>query len=376
MFESNKIEPYRPLFILGFISAILGVVLWLFFTWGWIHFYPRLAHSQLMIFGFFAAIITGFLMTAVPRMTGTEDANDLEVFVPLLLIVTQWVLALRQMQAAASVVYLFQIIFLVVYIGKRFTKRDHRPPAGFVFMPFAFVFAISGILIDLFQIQIGSVALSVTKPMIFLSGQVFLYNLILGLGSRLVPTLCRLPNAINPDVRYKDDFLKLTLFALFFNASFVIQFLGYEFIALTLRSLLMLFYSILVFKIQERPIQRTHLGFGIRLAVLFMFLSDLLPLFFSLPVLYFQHLLYIGGFTLITLMVAVRVTLAHSGQSLDVEKTSKTIIAVQFLLGSAVVFRVMYMFQLNFSVLVTSAMMFLFAFVLWLRKFLRYLVGR
>ncbi len=375
MFESNKIEPYRPLFILGFISAILGVVLWLFFQWGWIHFYPRVAHSQLMIYGFFAAMITGFLMTAVPRMTGVEDANDVEVFAPLFLVITQWVLALRQMQTAAAIVYLFQLVFVIFFIGRRFAKRDHRPPAGFVFIPFAFLLAITGILIEVLQLQFGIVALALSKPILFLSGQAFLYNLILGLGSRLIPTLCRLPNALSPDVRYKEDFFKLFFFALLFNASFILQFLGYEFISLSLRSVLILVYSFLVFKLHQRPIQWTNLGLGIRLAVLFIFLSDFLPLMSSLPVNFFQHLLYIGGFALITLMISVRVTLAHSGQSLDAEKNSKTILLVQLMLGAAAIFRVIYMFHLNLSLLIISAVLFLIAVVFWMKKFFKYLLS-
>lgn len=65
---------FRPFFLLGAIYAGLSVLLWLPIFFGWLElqtaFYPTDWHIHEMLFGFLPAIITGFLLTAVPNWTG------------------------------------------------------------------------------------------------------------------------------------------------------------------------------------------------------------------------------------------------------------------------------------------------------------------
>ena len=71
-------EPYKGLFILGALCSIVGVGQWILFYLGVIAEYPIKAHSQIMILGFVFSYVSGFLMTAVPRMTGTQSASLVE----------------------------------------------------------------------------------------------------------------------------------------------------------------------------------------------------------------------------------------------------------------------------------------------------------
>src|SRR5262249_10548436 len=65
---------FRPFFVLGALYAALAMLVWLPFFYGELTvataFAPRDWHIHEMLFGYLAAIITGFLLTAVPNWTG------------------------------------------------------------------------------------------------------------------------------------------------------------------------------------------------------------------------------------------------------------------------------------------------------------------
>src|SRR5262245_14385039 len=65
---------FRPFFLLGAIYAGLGILIWLPMFFGEIAmptaFSPRDWHIHEMLYGYLPAVITGFLLTAVPNWTG------------------------------------------------------------------------------------------------------------------------------------------------------------------------------------------------------------------------------------------------------------------------------------------------------------------
>lgn len=74
-----EIEPYQPFFFSGLLISVLGVAVWIFFQLGWMSKYPQDAHAFLMIMGFLFAYISGFLMTAIPKMANAKAAQPIEV---------------------------------------------------------------------------------------------------------------------------------------------------------------------------------------------------------------------------------------------------------------------------------------------------------
>src|SRR5688572_11163431 len=63
-----RAEPFRIFFPLGLASAVIGLALWPLFIYGALPIYPSVMHTRLMIEGFMAAFIIGFLGTAGPRL--------------------------------------------------------------------------------------------------------------------------------------------------------------------------------------------------------------------------------------------------------------------------------------------------------------------
>lgn len=81
---------FRPFFLLGALYAGLSIVLWLPQFYGELALATRFApvdwHIHEMFFGFLAAVITGFLFTAVPNWTGRMPI----VGMPLLVLALLW----------------------------------------------------------------------------------------------------------------------------------------------------------------------------------------------------------------------------------------------------------------------------------------------
>ena len=77
-FKAFRIEPYRIFFPVGIFSLIMGVLIWLRQLWN-AGTFPIVAHRFLMLNGFSAFFVAGFLMTAVPRFSQTSTATYTEI---------------------------------------------------------------------------------------------------------------------------------------------------------------------------------------------------------------------------------------------------------------------------------------------------------
>jgi uncharacterized protein involved in response to NO len=84
---------FRPLFWLGALFSAISIAIWALFFTGYINFAPYggsyFWHAHEMLFGFTAAIIAGFLLTAVQTWTGVASIKGL----PLGVLVGIWLLA-------------------------------------------------------------------------------------------------------------------------------------------------------------------------------------------------------------------------------------------------------------------------------------------
>lgn len=310
-------NPYRLLFPVGIFIGAIAVLLWIFFERRFINFYPRAAHGNLMFFGMLWPFVAGFLMTAIPRMTGGERAGVLEMGTATLLAFFQVVFNLRNLTDLGVILFGFQILFLAVFILRRFLVTRRVPFAGFVFLPFAFAQAIAG-----FSIYFSG---SHSRDLfLLLAGEGFIMNLILGLGSRLIPAISRLPQARLPNEQSAPDegWVKPVGVALVLNLGYATEALGFIESARVLRLVAVGLGALLLLKLHRLPVQWTVIGIGLKLGLLMTLAGQAMALFGIGPVLAAQHLIYIGGFALITLLISTRVVLAHGGGDLKYEVRS------------------------------------------------------
>jgi uncharacterized protein involved in response to NO len=81
---------FRPFFFFGAVYSALAVLIWMPFYFGEVRlatsFSPRDWHAHEMIYGYLPAVITGFLLTAIPNWTGRLPLQG----GPLLVLATVW----------------------------------------------------------------------------------------------------------------------------------------------------------------------------------------------------------------------------------------------------------------------------------------------
>lgn len=361
-------EPYRLLFSCGVVSGVLGLVLWVLFQADYLPFYPKQSHANIMYFGFLWSFVAGFLMTAIPKMTGTPLANAFEITTAMVLVGLQIIVNFLNLVPISIFVFLLQTALVISFVGRRFILKRHIPFEGFVFIPFAFLQPL--LAIGLFYFYENPSLTTFYR----LAGEASILNLVLGLGTRLVPVLSRVPNSLSPDQKAdKNNFVVMAALAILLNVSFIVQTFFSETIGVALRLLLIGYISLKYFKILSKVTTKSFVGFGLRCGIVSILSSYVILLFQPTQVIAVQHLLYIGGFVLITFMVGTRVMLAHGGQSLDYETSSSRIGGVALLLGLTSLLRLFAGSNTMGWLMQAGILFFILAMLVWFHKFLKIL---
>lgn len=337
----RTIEPYRILFPIGALNAVLGVIPWILFSYGKIATFPNILHSRMMVLGFLGSYVCGFLMTAVPRMTGTESAKPVEVYSVALLGIVHALYAGGISPAIPLLVWLMQFIFLFLFVFRRFRKisQTGKSPAlgGLIFIPIGLISAAVGAGIQLLAFfDPSAVSDNGIRYGQILLQQGFLLNLIVGLGSRLIPMISKKPGALSP-LQGDGNFSKLLKWeALLLNLSFVFESFYSKETGILTRAAVLCVVLFMNYKIHRRANEGTFLGRGLSFASSCLVFSYFGVFLFPLYEIHIMHVLYIGGFGLLTLLISMRVLVAHGGESTESEKKSWHILAV-VILGTIVV---------------------------------------
>lgn len=97
---------FRPLFLLGSLYAGLAILAWLPQFYGELRlssaFAPLDWHIHEMLYGYIAAVVTGFLLTAIPNWTGRLPIQG----TPLLILVLVWIAGRVAVTASALIGWL------------------------------------------------------------------------------------------------------------------------------------------------------------------------------------------------------------------------------------------------------------------------------
>ncbi len=132
-------EPFRIFFPAGVLLGVVGVSLWVLFYLGVGIPYPNVAHARLMIEGFMASFIFGFLGTAGPRITSAPHFSLFEVAA----IFTLDLLAAGAHTGGAhrlgDICFAICLFFFARSLAKRFRQRKDSPPPNFVLVALGLV---------------------------------------------------------------------------------------------------------------------------------------------------------------------------------------------------------------------------------------------
>lgn len=325
MTNENELEPYRPYFFSGLLISFIGVGIWALMQMDWLKFYPLETHGFLMIMGFLMAYISGFLMTAIPKMSASFGAGLGEIATGLMLLWAQVSVSLRNSFKAMLIVGMVQVLFLIFFVARRWRVRKAQPPRSLVFLPFALLSALLGCLLLFLSTtpdSLPSVFRDYGKLLVY---QAFVLNLILGLGSRLIPALTRVKDSIDVRAGVQEPILPFVALAVALNLSFWLE----AFVSFSagnlLRFAVIATLAVWKFRIFAPRSSVGYLGTGIRLSVVFLASGFLAAAIQPMYGIHWLHLSFIGGFALLTFLISTRVVLAHGGYDLSMEIKTREI---------------------------------------------------
>lgn len=300
-------EPFRVFFPLGIAAAVFGLILWPLHYIGWWPIYPALQHPRLLIFGFGAAFLYGFLTTAWPRFLDSSTLSRFEV----VLLVVGWTLA--QVAYAKASIHGGDLLsastgcLLLLILGRRFFEGDRDlPPPGFFL---AFLSVALGVVVLFawggFQAHLSSPA---TDSLLRLLGyQGFLLLPILGVGSYLFPRFFE----ENPIISKERRAILVWLTALCVMGSFLIE----VYVSVSWGNLFRLF-TVVAWMAGLVPALFKGRGEGtrpwaVRMGFLMLCTAFLSRAIWPRETFAFGHLLFLCGFSQLILLVADRVVAGH-----------------------------------------------------------------
>lgn len=310
----KALAPYQIFFPVGVLSSLLAVGVWLVQHLNWFSTPALFIHSKLIVGGFIWSFIVGFLMTAVPKMTGTSPAKKTELAIAgmlmFLMIGFSWILDPRFFYGT----HILLIIFLLIFGGRRLLKATKPAPVFFPHVGYAVVLALAGAAYHYSGQSYMGIHL-------YHVGTILL--LVLGIGTRFFSFLSGLPSVFETSHQKSTlrifNLMGLATAGLLFLAGldFTLAYLGLALVTLG--------YLFFFWKVQRPSSRPSALKWGVRIVALTIPLSFLLC--WIQPGLYLTwlHILFIGCFTMICYAVGTRVTLAHGSYSLDIEMKSRAL---------------------------------------------------
>lgn len=338
-------EPFRLFFPIGVLMAVLGVGLWPLYHGGVIQNYPGFSHSRLMSAGFFGAFLIGFLSTAVPRMLSAPKLLPKEVTLVAGFHLLTCCFYLIGLISYGDGAFLVTLILLRVFLFKRFSKRKDMPPPGIVLAMGGYSMAMGGCMIFLLNSIFGIGYILHPVAQLFLY-EGFILCPILGLAPFMFPGFGGVPNrhdfpeARSPTTAWRSKAWLAGGVALLLVTGYFVEGLGWVKLGSCLRMLVVIFYILIEipfrFPRKSSGSLARLLQTGIICIVAWLLLVLLIPEYRVA----LDHLLFIGGFSLIVIGVATRVILGHSGQGWRLRRRMPVVWIILFFLLTAMISRI------------------------------------
>jgi len=301
-------EPYRVFFASGVVWSIIGVSLWPLFYAQKLGFYPNFVHARLMIEAFGGAFVVGFLGTAGPRMATAPKLTPLELL---------WLFALHQASAVSHLrlqhvwgdgFFIALLASLLLCLVIRVVKfRKEAPPPQMLLALTGLVCGITGAALQMMP----------SDPERFRLANLLLYQglllpPVLGIGSFVFPRMLGGDfGEPKTAAQSKTKLIRAVTAAILLVGSFLLEAYGQVAFGYALRGIVAAGYLLVEvsWKTQQAGSLTTGLFWALGLGLLGISLSP----FFYVQHVSIEHLLYIGGFGLLILIVASRVLFGHSG---------------------------------------------------------------
>ncbi len=312
-------EPFRIFFPLATLLGISGVSLWPLFFSGLHKFYPGPMHARLMIEGFLAGYVIGFLGTAMPRLLAAPALRAWEVWMLVVLHLLAAGLHIGHQMFAGDVAFVVLLTVFAALLIRRVRARSELPPPGFVLVGLGYLSGLGGAALWASGLK-GWVPGSLATLGGMWLNQAFVLLLILGVGTFLLPRFLELPGVVlmaderraSPAWRWRAAFALAA--GLLLLASYWLEVAHAAATgAAILRGVVVLTYLAVLVPIQRTPSPTKTVPLAVNLALAAVLAGLVFPLLWPSQRIAGLHVIFLGGFSLITFTVATRVVLGHSG---------------------------------------------------------------
>lgn len=361
-------EPYRLFFPLGIFFLLLGTLIWLPMLWNPTE-YPVLAHRHLMLNGFSACFIAGFLMTAVPKFSKTHSARPYELVLFFFATVMVLISAFLKIEHFAFLFSALQAIIILTFMFMRILKRKENPPYSFLF-----------IFIGLFMWIISAMVCSFHPVTSFkaLHYEGSIAAIILGVGSRLIPGILGHVEIVQSQRGlYENQKPFLLVVPKNFYAiitAFIFSYFLPESEGIFPRTLIVASIALVYWKLYLLPKDRTALTMSIWLACWLIVISFMLKAIWFNGFIHASHAFFFSGIVLLSLLISTRVLQSHGPKNKSLENlkllylvTALVVIAAATRIA-AFIMPAHYMRHLGYSSLVLTA-----AVLLWSIRYLPFI---
>lgn len=377
-------EPYRLFFPVGIWMGVVGISPWLLYVLGLTDTYSGMFHSSMQMLVYMNCFVIGFLMTFIPRFTGTFYASRAEVFSFLFLFFGMALFLRIEHWEAAQILYLVWLFLLVTFLIRRIRGRQRtggNPPLELVWIPIAILHAFVGTMVYLLA-EWQVVPNWMLKTGRSMMEQGFLLSVVLGIGGFLIPRILGISKTESLSgggcescasaTKKMSATLKSILFhlgcglALF--ASFWVEGLGFirwAYLIKAVVAILQFSSARILFGLPaEIGFYAKIAWFSCRMVVSGFIMAAVFPKY-SIEML---HITFIGGFSLMTFAIATMVVLSHAGQAEELKKPLWILWLIVAALGFSLIERVLVIFSPDafFRILAAASAAWIFGAVAWL----------
>lgn len=395
--DRHTLEPYKLLFPVSLLGAVLTVGVWMLAAlkpWtAWpLPAYPGDLHAYGVFATFVFPAVSGFLLTAVPRFTGTAlPITAVSTFIAFLYLISILGFFLGSPPLVVTGAFL-ALLYTLWFAGRRLAKSAVPPPAFLMaFIPAGLASAVLGWALILMGWLLALPETAHLQPNypLALAGRTLLFYysislIILGAGSRIAVTIQAADHEDKNDWRRSLEQATLEPYLL---SALVAVAAILEFSSLALEKhrtgalhrvgafllfAALFYWLVLRFRIYRNSFRRA-ISTGLWSALWMILAGMALRAFTGSASVHWSHLFFAGGLALLTISVMTRVILSHGKWDLMPENRSPILWAIIGLLlfaaatrASAHLLPSSYLNHLGYA-----ALLFVAAVILWIVRFLR-----
>lgn len=299
-------EPFRLWFPLGLVAAIFGLFLWPMHYFGWWPVYPAIQHPRILIFGFGAAFVIGFLGTAWPRFVEASPMRRWEML-PLLGLWACGQVAYAKVAIRGGDWFIgFALLWFLCLLGTRALGRGRvLPPTGLLVAYFGV--GLGALVAFGFALGWNFLSPAFDHLLRLVSYQGFLLLPILGVGSFLFPRF--FPGDAVVASRMREVLILATVIGIL--GSFLVEAYGSVRWGNLIRIAALMTWGAVVGGGCLLGRGEGTRSWALQVGLWMIVLACGCRVIWPREIFAFEHILFVAGFTQVMLVVADRVAIGH-----------------------------------------------------------------